>query len=87
MFGWVQQHLDWEITAKTDQQQLNIKGNQLTNQDQRCCGVGACIINEHGECWCGQVWDGEKMARPGLNSKPDQSKMQNLATDKAKSQE
>jgi len=27
-----------------------------------CCGSGVCIINEAGECWCGQVWDGEKMA-------------------------
>ncbi|OYY54122.1 MAG: hypothetical protein B7Y55_08750 [Polynucleobacter sp. 35-46-207] len=27
-----------------------------------CCGSGVCIINEDGECWCGQVWDGEKMA-------------------------
>jgi hypothetical protein len=27
-----------------------------------CCGSGVCIINEKGECWCGQAWDGEKMA-------------------------
>lgn len=27
-----------------------------------CCGSGVCIINELGECWCGQAWDGEKMA-------------------------
>lgn len=35
--------------------------------DKRCCGSGVCIINEAGECWCGQVWDGEKMSAPSLN--------------------
>ena len=35
--------------------------------DKRCCGSGVCIINDAGECWCGQVWDGEKMAAPSLN--------------------
>jgi hypothetical protein len=35
--------------------------------DKRCCGSGVCIINDAGECWCGQVWDGEKMAAPKLN--------------------
>jgi hypothetical protein len=35
--------------------------------DKRCCGSGVCIINDAGECWCGQVWDGEKMATPSLN--------------------
>lgn len=34
--------------------------------DKRCCGSGVCIINDAGECWCGQVWDGEKMAAPNL---------------------
>ena len=34
--------------------------------DKRCCGSGVCIINDAGECWCGQVWDGEKMAAPSL---------------------
>jgi hypothetical protein len=29
--------------------------------DTRCCGSGTCIINEQGECWCGQKWDGNKM--------------------------
>jgi len=29
--------------------------------DVRCCGTGTCIINDDGECWCGQRWDGEKM--------------------------
>ena len=43
--------------------------------DKRCCGSGVCIINQEGECWCGQVWDGEKMAAPSLNlkTKPSQS--------------
>ncbi|QWE08319.1 hypothetical protein [Polynucleobacter ibericus] len=52
--------------------------------DKRCCGSGVCIINDAGECWCGQVWDGEKMSAPILNipsklkspneSDPDKSK-------------
>jgi len=29
--------------------------------DNRCCGTGNCIIDADGLCWCGQVWDGEKM--------------------------
>lgn len=29
--------------------------------DNRCCGTGTCIIDDDGRCWCGQVWDGEKM--------------------------
>ena len=36
------------------------------NDDSRCCGTGTCIINTEGVCWCGQVWDGEKMCRPNL---------------------
>lgn len=36
------------------------------NEDKRCCGSGTCIINPEGECWCGQKWDGEKMAMPEL---------------------
>ena len=34
------------------------------SEDQRCCGTGTCIINDEGVCWCGQVWDGEKMCMP-----------------------
>ncbi len=30
-------------------------------EDPRCCGTGTCIINEEGQCWCGQTWDGERM--------------------------
>ena len=33
-------------------------------QDPRCCGSGTCIINEAGECWCGQRWDGNEMCQP-----------------------
>jgi hypothetical protein len=33
----------------------------MTVMDKRCCGSGTCIINEAGECWCGQKWDGNKM--------------------------
>lgn len=36
------------------------------SEDTRCCGTGTCIINEHGECWCGQRWDGQKMCAPTL---------------------
>ncbi len=43
--------------------------------DPRCCGSGTCIIDPEGRCWCGQQWDGEKMAPP----KP-------LATDTSRSQ-
>ena len=32
--------------------------------DPRCCGTGSCIINNDGECWRGQRWDGEKMCFP-----------------------
>lgn len=48
----------------------------MKSPDKRCCGSGVCIINDAGECWCGQVWDGEKMAAPSLNLK--QSTLKNL---------
>jgi len=41
----------------------------MKTPDNRCCGSGVCIINDAGECWCGQVWDGEKMSAPPLISK------------------
>ncbi len=37
-------------------------------EDLRCCGSGTCIIDADGRCWCGQQWDGEKMAAPALPS-------------------
>lgn len=45
----------------------------MTTADKRCCGSGVCIINADGECWCGQVWDGEKMAPPSLITQPPSS--------------
>ena len=38
------------------------------SEDPRCCGTGTCIIDPEGRCWCGQQWDGEKMAMPKLDS-------------------
>jgi hypothetical protein len=38
----------------------------MSTPDKRCCGSGVCIINDQGECWCGQVWNGEKMVAPTL---------------------
>jgi len=38
------------------------------SEDPRCCGTGTCIINAQGVCWCGQVWDGEKMCRPSAST-------------------
>lgn len=32
------------------------------SEDPRCCGSGTCIIDTEGRCWCGQQWDGQKMA-------------------------
>ncbi len=34
------------------------------SEDPRCCGSGTCIIDPEGRCWCGQQWDGQKMAAP-----------------------
>jgi len=50
--------------------------------DKRCCGSGVCIINDAGECWCGQVWDGEKMASPSLNLDVSASPSRNSDSDK-----
>lgn len=36
--------------------------------DPRYCGTGTCIINAQGICWCGQVWDGEKMSMQKLST-------------------
>ncbi len=33
-------------------------------EDPRCCGSGTCIIDPEGHCWCGQQWDGQRMAPP-----------------------
>jgi hypothetical protein len=40
------------------------------NDDPRCCGSGTCIIDKEGRCWCGQLWDGEKMCHTPLAQAP-----------------
>ena len=57
------------------------EGFGMKAPDKRCCGSGVCIINDAGECWCGQVWDGEKMTAPSLNIKPTPSKIQDSSSD------
>lgn len=46
----------------------------MTKEDKRCCGSGACIINDNGECWCGQRWDGEKMSYPIIDHQTSENK-------------
>ena len=46
----------------------------MSKPDERCCGSGICIINDAGECWCGQVWNGSKMVPPSLEAMPVQPK-------------
>ena len=36
----------------------------MSEEDERCCGTGHCMINDDGQCWCGHQWDGEKMCAP-----------------------
>lgn len=48
----------------------NHEGKNM-NEDPRCCGTGTCIIDPEGFCWCGQQWDGEKMAMPKLEVPSD----------------
>lgn len=57
----------------------------MVSPDKRCCGSGVCIINDAGECWCGQVWNGEKMAAPSLNfqSTHEESTQTNLGESKS----
>ena len=40
------------------------------SEDPRCCGSGTCIIDTEGRCWCGQLWDGQKMCRTPLAPAP-----------------
>jgi hypothetical protein len=54
--------------------------------DKRCCGSGVCIINEAGECWCGQVWDGEKMSAPPLMSAKSEGKNADPGPESTKSE-
>ena len=46
------------------------------SEDPRCCGTGTCIIDPEGLCWCGQQWDGEKMAMPKLELSADEAQAQ-----------
>ena len=55
-------------------------GKKMTD-DPRCCGTGTCIINPEGVCWCGQVWDGEKMSMPKHSNEP----LEPIEDDKAQS--
>jgi hypothetical protein len=58
----------------------------MKKPDSRCCGSGVCIISDAGECWCGQKWDGEKMAYVPLDlNQPQDVAMQNKTTDEPKS--
>lgn len=57
----------------------------MKSPDKRCCGSGVCIINDAGECWCGQVWDGEKMTAPPLNLQVKTHKNPDQDSDKTKS--
>lgn len=58
----------------------------MKKPDSRCCGSGVCIISDTGECWCGQKWDGEKMAYVPLDlNQPQDEAMQNKTTDEPKS--
>jgi hypothetical protein len=58
----------------------------MKKPDSRCCGSGVCIISGAGECWCGQKWDGEKMAYVPLDlNQPQDEAMQNKTTDEPKS--
>jgi hypothetical protein len=56
----------------------------MKTPDKRCCGSGVCIINGAGECWCGQVWDGEKMTAPSLKMQSAADKNQEQESDKIK---
>ena len=40
------------------------------SEDLRCCGSGTCIIDTDGRCWCGQMWDGQKMCHAPLAAAP-----------------
>jgi hypothetical protein len=39
-------------------------------EDPRCCGSGTCIIDPDGRCWCGQQWNGQRMAAVPLMPAP-----------------
>ncbi len=51
------------------------------SEDARCCGSGTCIIDAEGRCWCGQQWDGQKMAAPKLQPRQTPDAPANPAVD------
>ncbi|MEI7974538.1 MAG: hypothetical protein WCH92_01065 [Betaproteobacteria bacterium] len=53
------------------------------SEDPRCCGTGTCIIDPEGFCWCGQQWDGEKMAMPKLELPTDEGQGTQSKQDKS----
>ncbi len=53
------------------------------NDDPRCCGSGMCIIDPAGRCWCGQQWDGQKMAAPSLSA-PCAPQAEGAASDRSR---
>lgn len=57
----------------------------MSTPDKRCCGSGVCIINAQGECWCGQVWNGEKMVAPTLKMMEADDSDETSSTDKPES--
>ena len=61
---------------------ITTNSQEMKAPDKRCCGSGVCIINAAGECWCGQVWDGEKMTAPSLNLQSAGDKNQEQVSDK-----
>jgi len=58
----------------------------MKKTDSRCCGSGVCIINDAGECWCGQKWDGEKMTHVplSLDQPQDEAMQMQLQKDQGK---
>lgn len=50
----------------------------MNKPDKRCCGSGVCIINNAGECWCGQVCDGERIVAPSLISNQNKHAQQSF---------
>jgi len=55
-------------------------------EDPRCCGSGTCIIDPEGCCWCGQQWDGQKMANPPLSTLAEPANLSANANVNAKPQ-
>jgi hypothetical protein len=52
----------------------------MSEEDERCCGTGHCMINADGRCWCGQQWDGEKMCLPKQKSESNSDAKSDLTS-------